>query len=397
MSADLRRRTRGARPQAAETPAEPERPVRDAPLRVGILAPPFVPVPPTTYGGTESFIDTLARGLAADGHEVVLFTIGDSTCPVPRRWVFRSAPEPMGLALNETVQVRAAYDELAGCDVIHDNTTIGPIWAAATDHLGPVVVTCHGALTPDNRPLYAELALWATFVAISHDQRDSAPEVPFATVIHHGLDPDRYSVGDGSGGYAMFLGRLAPEKGAVAALEIARRAGIPLRVAAKMREPGERDYFEQFVRPRLGPGVDFLGEISPDERNRQLGGAVALLNPISWAEPFGLVMLEAMVCGTPVISYPNGAAPEIVDDGTTGFLCSGVDESVGALAKAAGLDRAACRARVEAEFSAGLMVSRYERLYRDVVAGRSARGPRAATASAVRGPRRPPSRRTGAP
>ena len=209
-------------------------------------------MPPATYGGTEGFLDTLARGLLADGHEIRLFTIGDSTCPVPRRWVFESAPEPMGLALHEAVQVRAAYDDLVDCEVIHDNTTIGPMWATATDHPCPVVVTCHGALNADNTPLYADLARWASFVAISHDQRASAPSVPFATVIHHGLDPDRFPVGDGSGGYAMFLGRLAPEKGAVAALEIARRSGMPLRLAAKMREPAEREYFERFVRPRFG-------------------------------------------------------------------------------------------------------------------------------------------------
>ena len=185
--------------------------------------------------------------------------------------------------------------------------------------------------------------------------------------------------------------------GAVAALEIARRAGIPLRVAAKMREPAEREYFERFVRPRLGRDVEFLGEITPDERNRQLGGAVALLNPITWAEPFGLVMVEAMVCGTPVISYPNGAAPEIVEDGTTGFLCDGVDEAVTALGKVGGLDRAACRAHVEAEFSASLMVSRYERLYRKVIAARSARGRPPAAGSRLRSPRRRPVRRTGAP
>ncbi|HET7821788.1 MAG TPA: glycosyltransferase family 4 protein [Ornithinibacter sp.] len=354
-------------------------------------------MPPTTYGGTEGFLDTLARGLLADGHEIRLFTIGDSTCPVPRCWVFGSAPEPMGLALHEAVQVRAAYDDLVDCEVIHDNTTIGPMWATATDHPCPVVVTCHGALNAVNTPLYADLARWASFVAISRHQRASAPSVPFATVIHHGLDPDRFPVGDGSGGYAMFLGRLAPEKGAVAALEIARRSGMPLRLAAKMREPAEREYFERFVRPRLGRDVEFLGEITPDERNRQLGGAVALLNPITWAEPFGLVMVEAMVCGTPVISYPNGAAPEIVEDGTTGFLCDGVDEAVAALGKVGGLDRTACRAHVEAEFSASLMVSRYERLYRKVIAARSARGRPPAAGSPLRGPRRRPVRRTGAP
>ena len=395
MTADLRRRTPGAPSGAADVPPVPRG--RGAPLRIGLVAPPFVPVPPTTYGGTEGFIDTLARGLLAEGHDVRLFTIGDSTCPVERRWVFGSAPEPMGLALHEAVHVRAAYDDLVDYDVIHDNTTIGPIWATATDHPRPVVVTCHGVLDPVSTPLYADLARWAAFVAISHDQRATAPAVPFAAVIHHGLEPDRFPVGDGSGGYVVFLGRLASEKGAEAALEIARSAGVPLRLAAKMREPAEREYFERFVRPRIGPDVEFLGEISPDERNRLLGGAVALLNPITWAEPFGLVMIEAMACGTPVISFPQGAAPEIVEDGITGFLCDDADEAVDALERVGGLDRAACRAHIETEFSASVMVSRYERLYHEVIAGRSTPGARPVAGSPLRGPPQPLTRHPGAP
>ena len=384
MSADVRGRTQGAPRRAAGSGHGHDRGTR---LRVGLVAPPWVPVPPTTYGGTEGFLDTLARGLVADGHEVSLFTIGASTCPVERRWVFEAPPEPMGLSLYETVQVRAAYDELGDCDVIHDNTTIGPIWAAATGVPVPVVLTCHGDLTAHNVPLYVDLARWCTIVAISHSQRASAPGVPFGGVVHHGLDAARFAVGDGSGGYAMFLGRLAPEKGAAAAVEIAQRAGVPIRLAAKMREPAEREYFEQFIEPRLGPGVEFLGEITPRERGHQLGGAIALLNPITWAEPFGLVMIEALVAGTPVISYPSGAAPEIVVDGVSGFLCDGVDEAVDALGRVGTLDRGTCRAHVETEFSADRMVQAYEAVYRDVLTHGPGRGPHRAAGPPLAGVR----------
>ncbi len=366
MAADVIRPETWAQPLEATAPGRAGPPVPA--LRVGLVAPPWVSVPPARYGGTEGFVDVLARGLDARGHAVRLFTTGDSTCPVDRSWVFPTAPEPMGLALLEAAHVRAAYEALEDCDVMHDNTTVGPVWAAAVRHPTPVVVTHHGDLTPPTAAVYADVGRWATLVAISRSQRDSAPQVPFAAVIHHGIEAQSCSPGDGSGGYALFLGRLAPEKGASAAIEIARRAGVPLRIAAKMREQAERDYFEEYVAPHLGPGVEYLGEVDPEERTRQLAGAVALVDPISWAEPFGLVMIEAMACGTPVIAYPNGAAPEIVRDGLTGFLCDGVDEAVDALHRVGSLDRTACRRHVEAHFSADRMVDAYARLYAEVVA-----------------------------
>lgn len=335
-----------------------------------MIAPPWVPVPPTGYGGTEGVIDTLARGLRELGHEVTLFTIGESTCPVDRRWVYAHPAVPMGHSTFESRHVQAAYDALAGCDVIHDHTTVGPVWAAALGRDVPVVTTVHCSLDGATRPVYAHIGRWVTINAISHSQRASAPEVPVAAVIHHGIDPERYAVGPGSGGYAFFIGRFSPEKGAHDAIEIARRARVPLRIAAKMREPDEVAYFHEHIEPHLGPDVEFLGEIGPEERGRQLAGAVALLNPITWAEPFGLVMIEAMAAGTPVISYRSGAAPEIVTHGTTGFLCDDVDDAVDALREVTALDRAACRAEVEDRFSAGRMTRDYVSLYRGV-AGRT--------------------------
>ena len=337
-----------------------------------MIAPPWVTVPPVGYGGTESVVDTLARGLLALGHEVSLFTIGDSTCPVDRRWVYPHAVVPMGRTASECRHVQAAYDALVDCDLVHDHTTVGPVWAAALRPDVPVVHTVHSAFDEETRSVYARVGSWVTMNAISRSQRDSEPEVAIATVIHHGIEPERYVVGAGDGGYAAFVGRSSPDKGAHDAIEIARRAGVPLRIAAKMREPDEVDYFRKHIEPHLGPDVEFLGEIGPAERARLLAGAVALLNPITWPEPFGLVRVEAMAGGTPVIAFRSGAAPEIVTQGTTGFLCADVDDAVAALRAVGHLDRAACRAEVEGRFSARRMTRDYVTLYRAVRDGRAA-------------------------
>ncbi len=338
-------------------------------LRIGLVAAPWVPVPPTHYGGTEGVIDTLARGLHARGHDVTLFTVGDATCPVPRAWVYEHPMTPMGAVIPELFQVTSAYETLAGCDVVHDHTNAGPLWAGGRPGMPPVVATNHGEFTREARALYAAAArLGVAVVAISEDHRSRAGEAQVSAVIHHGLDTDRIRVGTGGGGYALFLGRFTVEKGAHLAIEIARRAGVPLRIAGKMREPDEKAYFEARIEPELGTDVVYLGEISPQERDRELAGSLALVNPIQWDEPFGLVMIESLACGTPVISFPRGAAPEIVRDGVTGFLVDDVQDAARALGEVSRIDRAACRADVEVRFSARRMVDDYLALYRRVIA-----------------------------
>jgi len=338
-------------------------------MRIGLIAPPWVPVPPPRYGGTEAIVDALARGFAGLGHDVTLFTTGDSACPVRRRWVHPRPPEPMSTTIAELRHVQAAYAELAGCDIIHDHTVAGPFWAANRRVRPPVVTTVHGEFTPDLRSLYREATSWAWVTAISRSQRATAPDVAVAAVIHHGLDASAFPFGSGDGGYAVFLGRLAPEKGAHLAIEIARRAGVKLRIAAKMREPAEHDYFEHRIKPELGPDVECLGEIGADERNELLSGAVALVNPITWPEPFGLVMIEALACGTPVIAYPHGAAPEFVRHGVTGFLSTDIRQAAAALTRVGELSRTACRAAVAAEFSADRMVGDYLAVFRRAISG----------------------------
>lgn len=333
-------------------------------MRVGLIAPPWVPVPPPTYGGTEAVVDALARGLSERGHDVTLFTVGDSTCDVRRLWFFDRAPEVIGGTVAEAAHVLEAYAALEDMDLIHDHTMLGPLLASLREP-GPVVVTTnHSPFTDDLRRMYAELRDRVALIAISRAQRQQAPELPVARVIHHGLDLGDFPQGDGRGGYLFFLGRMAADKGPSRAIRVARRVGMRLVIATKMREAEEKDYFASEVEPMLGDDVQLLSEVSVSERLRLLQGAFALLNPIAWPEPFGLAMIEALACGTPVITGPWGAAPEIVDDGVTGFLCPDEDAMVQAISRVPGLDRSACRRAVEERFSLGRMVDEHIELYR---------------------------------
>jgi glycosyltransferase involved in cell wall biosynthesis len=348
-------------------------------MRVALIAPPWLPVPPVAYGGTEQVIDQLARGLHERGHEVVLFTTGDSTCPVAKDWVLESTEGVvLGDVVTELRHVSSAYRRLKGFDVIHDHTLSGPLCSAFFPT--PVVTTNHGPFSRELEPLYRVIGRKVPIVAISHSQARTSP-VPVAKVIHHGVDVSQFPLGSGDGGYLLFLGRMARDKGVAEAARVARRAGARLLIAAKMRETAERLYFEAEVKPLLGGSVEYLGEVDWNQKLDLLAGAAALINPIRWPEPFGLVMVEAMACGTPVVTFGSGAAPEIVAHGETGFVCSSEDEMVLALSRLGSIDRAACRKRVEAHFSAERMVEDHLALYREL-AGRRPTGGRRREAGA---------------
>jgi glycosyltransferase involved in cell wall biosynthesis len=337
-------------------------------VRIGLVAPPWVAVPPPGYGGTEMVVDLLARGLQDAGHEVLLAASADSTCPVPRvPGTPGSDPDSTNDATSLMAHVVTAYAALGEVDVIHDHTVAGPVYAGRPSGI-PVAVTQHNAFTPDALTLFRAAAANTAVVAISHDHAAHAEGVPITRVIHHGLDPSRVPVGDGRGGYAVFLGRMDPTKGVVEALRVARAAGVPLRVAAKMRSSDERAYFDSDVRPLLTREHAYVGEVSGAEKYDLLGGATALLNPIQWAEPFGLAMIEALAAGTPVVGTSRGSAPEIVRHGVTGFL-GGLAELAELLPRAGELSRRACREDVEQRFSAERMVREHLRLYHDLVGG----------------------------
>ncbi|BFU44511.1 glycosyltransferase family 4 protein [Krasilnikovia sp. MM14-A1004] len=348
-------------------------------MRIGLIAPPWVPVPPVGYGGTEAVVDNLARGLTELGHDVRLFTVGESTCPVPRDWLYPHAEQPIGDSMVEAAHVLAAYRNLSRMDLIHDHTVLGPLLAGRyAGELPPVVVTSHGPFTPAPRRVFAEIARTARIVAISRAQARQAAGVRVTAVIHHGIDLDRYHFGSGAGGYLLFLGRMCPDKGVHRAVRIARDAGVPLRIVTKIWEPAEREYYEREVRPLLAPGAPEPAEQGPQGCLELLRGATALLNPISWPEPFGLVMAEALACGTPVITTACGAAPEIVDHGRTGFVCRSDEEMTAAVARLPGIDRTACRDAAVRRFSRERMARDHEHLYAGILAGLRGVAPRRA-------------------
>jgi len=334
-------------------------------MRIGVVAPPWTPVPPPLYGGTELIVDLLCRGFVAAGHDVLLFTTGDSTCPVPRRWVLDEADGfRMGTAASEARHVLAAYAAMAEADVeiVHDHTIIGPLYAEAFPRL-PIVGTAHGPFNADLYDFYDHVARRHSLVCISEHQRSTAPDVPVRRVIHHGIEAETFPFGEGRGGYALFLGRMARDKGVHRAAAACRKAGVPLRIVAKMREPAEHLYFVEEVEPLLSAEITYMGEVPHNQKIALLADAMALVNPIRWPEPFGLVMTEALACGTPVVTFAEGAAPEIVEDGRTGFLCADDDEMADALVRVPELDRAECRAAVEGHFSARRMVADHLELF----------------------------------
>jgi glycosyltransferase involved in cell wall biosynthesis len=334
-------------------------------VRIGIIAPPWIPVPPPMYGGTEAVLDTLARGLQDAGHDVLLFASADSTCAVPTASIF---PEGLGLGVSgsasELRHVIAAYEAMAqfGADVVHDHSLVGPFYAQTLPGVA-VVTTAHGPFTSDLGDLYRALGDRVPVIAISADHASRPGDVPIASMIHHGVRVDDHPFGSGSGGYAVFLGRMHPDKGVDTACHVARNAGMPLRIAAKMREPAEKTWFASTVKPLLSDEITYVGELGPADKLDLLADAVCLLNPIAWSEPFGMVMIESLACGTPVVVTPCGAAREIVDDGVTGFVRASIAGLALAAQRSPSLDRRACRAAAVQRFSADRFVAEHLACY----------------------------------
>lgn len=338
-------------------------------LRVAVIAPPWVSVPPVGYGGTESVIDTLCRGLVAAGHQVLLVASGDSTCPVERASFF---PEALGIgASNGLADIEHAafgYEAASrwGADIAHDHTLAGPSLGGLVAPM-PVVTTCHGPFNSELGVVYRLLSRRVPVIAISRSQASESRGITVATVIHHGVDLDQYPTASTGGDYLLFVGRMSPEKGIDVAIDVATRAGTRLVIAAKMREPLEHRYFEEVVRPKLGSGVDYIGEVERSVQIDLLRNAMCLINPIQWSEPFGLVAIEAMAAGTPVVTTPRGAMPEIVVDGLTGFIRDSVDGLAEAVGKVPLLDRAAARRHVTEHFSMERMTANHVRFYSHVL------------------------------
>lgn len=335
-------------------------------MRVGLIAPPWLPVPPVAYGGIEAMVDTLARGLSAAGHEVVLAASSASTCPVAQ---VPSMPAGVamrvGNCIDELQHTIVAHAALTDVDIIHDHTLCGPLYRYRANV--PLVATAHGPFRDGMGQIYRAIARETALIAISAHQRRTAPAGTIRAVIHHGLDTAAIPVGQGQGGYVCFLGRMSPDKGVVEAIKVARAAGVPLLIGAKMAQREEFEYFKAVVEPQLGPGAQYLGELNAAQKYELLGSAIALLNPIRWPEPFGMVMIESLATGTPVVATPCGSAPELIDHGCTGIIAADLDGLAHALTDAASLDRGWCRHQAEARFSADRMVAEHIGLYTELI------------------------------
>lgn len=352
-------------------------------MRILQMAPPWFTVPPEGYGGIEWIVSELAERLVERGHDVTLLASGGSRTSARLRTVFDQPPSKLlGSSQVEIAHCVVGYRERHQYDVIHDHSgVIGPAIGSFVDG-PPVVHTLHGPWRAEMTRLYTALPPRLHLVAISHDQRSRAPQdlriagiVPNGTPVgHYPLRAERR----GTGGYLVFIGRASPEKGPDVAVTVARRLGRPLKMVVKINEPEEEAYWRNTVAPLLGGAeVEVLNEVRIEDKARLLAGADALVFPIQWAEPFGLVMTEAMACGTPVVAHANGAANEIITDGETGFLVEegDLDAFCAAVDRVGEIDPHACRARVEEHFSVARMVEGYEQVYRDALNGRSGNEP----------------------
>jgi len=333
-------------------------------MRIALIAPPFIPVPPPAYGGTELFVANLAEALCNRGHDVVVYANGESRVRCAVRWIYAEADWPLDSEVPATLKsidhcAWAVGDCLADdFDVVHTNDALGVPLSRFLKT--PVVHTLHH---PHERELSALYARYpdVSYVAISEAQR-RLESMPRLYTVHHGLHIDDYRFSDRKEGYLLFLGRFAPVKGAHLAIEVARRAGLPLKLAGEI-QPAFHDYWEQLVQPHLnGSTIQYVGEADHATKNELLAGASALLFPIQWDEPFGLVMIEAMACGTPVIALSGGAVDEVVRNGVTGWVCADVAE-MALRAAQPGVSPWVCRQEVEQRFSVERMAAMYEDVY----------------------------------
>jgi glycosyltransferase involved in cell wall biosynthesis len=341
-------------------------------VRIALISPVWFPVPPSGYGGIEWVVSLLADSLADSGHDVTLFASGDSSTSATLAWAFDEAPSAdIGRTGPELRHALACYERADDFDVINDHS--GPLAAVLGGAVDtPVVHTVHGPLVGPDGDLYASLARVAPgvgLISVSLNQRKPQPSLPWVANCHNALDLDAYPVHVERGEYLLFLGRMSPDKGCHRAVEVALDAGLPLRIAGKMREPAEREYFETYVAPHLGDGIEYLGETTHGKKVALLQNARATLFPIDWEEPFGLVMIESMACGTPVIATRWGAVPEVIEQGRSGVIVDDYREMAGALPAADALEPLECRRWVEEHFSAARMVEDYAAAYETVVAG----------------------------
>jgi glycosyltransferase involved in cell wall biosynthesis len=345
-------------------------------VRIAEIAPPWFPVPPAGYGGIELVVALITDGLVERGHEVTLFASAGSQTKAKTVPPMLDPPDPalLGNPWFDAHHAFTSYLEVRDgtFDVVHDHSGIpGPAMGALLDDGPPVFHTLHGPWTEPTRRYYAQLQHHVHLVAISEAQRAAFPDLSYAGMVHNGITLDGYPFRAEKDAFLVYIGRANPDKGPTIAIEVARRAGLPLAMVVKRNEPFERAYWDEIVAPMLHDEVEVYENVSQEQKADLLGRACAMVFPIQWPEPFGLVMVEAMACGTPVVACPAGAAAELVENGVTGYLADSIDDLVDAVARVGACSPEACRARVESRFSAAAMVRGYEELFEAVARPRA--------------------------
>ena len=336
-------------------------------MRIAILAPVWFAVPPSGYGGIEWVVSLLADGLVDAGHDVTLFASGDSKTKAELVSVYSQAPsEWIGNSFWELRHALSCYEQAAEFDVINDHT--GAVGATLGQTVAtPVVHTVHGPLDAEPGKLYEQVCRVAPstgLISISMNQRKPKPHFPWVGNCPNALEFSLYPVKPHRGDYLLFLGRMSPDKGCHRAVAVAIETGLPLKIAGKNREPLEQQYFDEFVRPHLSSKIEYMGEVTHGEKVELLQNARATLFPIEWEEPFGLVMIESMACGTPVIATRWGAVPEVIEHGVSGIIVDDYRIMPAALEEADRLDPMECRRYAEQHYSPERMVADYLRAYR---------------------------------
>jgi glycosyltransferase involved in cell wall biosynthesis len=337
-------------------------------LRIGLIAPPWFQLPPQGYGGIEWMNYWLVEELVKRGHEVTLVASGENHSHARFLQTYARPPmEALGEPVPEIVHAGKASRLLDGLelDIVHDHSFAGPLLARARGC--PTVVTAHGPLDGELVEYYREVGTSSSLVAISHCQRRQRPDLPWVATVHNGIPTDEYPFREAKEPFVLWLGRMSPEKAAHIAIDTARQAGRRLVLAGKCNEPAEKRYFDEEVRPRLGPDVTWVGEADTHLKKKLLSEASCLLFPIQWAEPFGIVMVEALACGTPVVALRQGSVPEVVDDGVTGYICDDPQHLSIALNWVDRINPLNCRRHAVRHFEASAMAFAYEAVYLSLV------------------------------
>jgi len=334
-------------------------------LRIGMVAPPWYDLPPSGYGGIEAMVYWLVQELVERGHDVTVVSAGDDHTDARSRRTYSDTPSArIGEALPEAIHAAVAERHLSDLelDLVHDHSLVGPLMSGGRPV--PTVVTAHGPVEGELGEYYRSFAPGVGVVAISQHQRKLAPDINWVGTVYNAIPVDEYPFRADKEDFCLFLGRVNREKAPDLAIRAARAAGRPIVLAAKCSEPEEQRYFDERVKPLLGPDAEWLGQAGNEEKQDLLARAQCLVFPIQWNEPFGIVMVEAMACGTPVAALRGGSVPEVVVDGVTGFVRDDLDELPEAIQRVGELDPEACRRHAAEHFDVPVMADGYEAAYR---------------------------------